>query len=245
MGRKNKKRTKKNTGSRLNTLLVLGRKKGFLTYEEINNLLPEEIISTEQIEKVFTLLDNERIEVVDSEEEFKAHQKQTGGNGRHKKSDKERSGPSSSAADAGIEDPVKMYLRQMGQIPLLSREDEISLAKEIENKEEEYKKAVLGSPYIRDALLSLANSILAKKVNIEEVIKDATVAKKEEDALKPIERLVRKIRASKKGRSITELCLEFNFCISVIEDFAKEIRAAISEIDSIDREISRMRKRRI
>ena len=247
---KKKKRAhngKENIQSNFDRLLTLGRKKGHLTYEEINDYLPEDIISSEQIEKVFAVLDKEKIAIVDSEEEFKQAQKKEGnGGGRKVEPDnKIESETVLESGEGGIEDPVKMYLRQMGQIPLLSREEEIRLAQEIENKEEEYKRIVLASPYIKEAVLSLVNDILAKKVNVEEVMKEEANVKKEDDALKRIEKLARRIRASRKGHSIIETCLEFNFCTSVIEDFAGKIRIAISEMDAIDKEIERMRRRRV
>ena len=247
---KKKKRAhngKENIQTNFDRLLTLGRKKGHLTYEEINDYLPEDIISSEQIEKVFAVLDKEKIAIVDSEEEFKQAQKKEGNGGRRKvePDNKIESETVLESGEGGIEDPVKMYLRQMGQIPLLSREEEIRLAQEIENKEEEYKRIVLASPYIKEAVLSLVNDILAKKVNVEEVMKEEANVKKEDDALKRIEKLARRIRASRKGHSIIETCLEFNFCTSVIEDFAGKIRIAISEMDAIDKEIERMRRRRV
>ena len=246
--KKSKKRTKAktNTNGRMDKLIALGKKKGYLTYEEINDSLPEDIIDTEQIEKVFQALDREKVDIVDSEEEFKTRQKTSGGNGKQKAdSNKRGTGSSVDIVVTGIEDPVKMYLRQMGQIPLLSREEEIRLAQEIEKAEEEYKRAVLSCPYVKDPVLTLANKMLIQEINIEEIAKEEPKVKKEGDALRKIERLTRKIRASRKGKNIVELCLEFNFCTSVAEDLAKEIRAAISEMDSIDREIQRMRRRRI
>lgn len=246
--KKSKKRTKvkTNTNGRMDKLIALGKKKGYLTYEEINDSLPEDIIDTEQIEKVFQALDKEKVDIVDSEEEFKARQKTSGGNGRQKAdSNKRETGSSVDTVVTGVEDPVKMYLRQMGQIALLSREEEIRLAQEIEKAEEEYKRAVLSCPYVKDPVLTLANKMLIQEINIEEIAKEEPKVKKEGDALRKIERLTRKIRASMKGKNIVELCLEFNFCTSVAEDLAKEIRAAISEMDSIDREIQRMKRRRI
>ncbi|MFH1478531.1 MAG: RNA polymerase sigma factor RpoD [Candidatus Omnitrophota bacterium] len=220
-------------------LIALGNKKGFLTYEEINNHLPENVISEPDIEKVFTILDNEKISIVDSEEEYK-EKKKTSGVEKVKPSSEKRS------EIVSIEDPVKMYLRQMGQIPLLTREEEIRLAKEIEKAEEDYKNIVLSSPHIKDSILALTNDILDRRINMEEVMKEEpTDIKKEEDTFKRIEKLVRKIRASKKGRSILNICLNFNLCTSAIENFSKDIGSAIAEMDSIDREILRMRKRRI
>ncbi|MFC1667258.1 RNA polymerase sigma factor RpoD [Candidatus Omnitrophota bacterium] len=242
---KRNKKTRKNTNLLFDKLLVLGKKKGFLTYEEINDFLPEDIISAEQMEKVFAVLDNEKIDIVDSEQEFKDHQKNGGGNGKHKQNIAKR-GTETSLENVrpGIEDPVKMYLRQMGQIPLLSREEEIRIAQEIEKAEEEYKIAVLSCPYVKDGVLRLLNNILSQQVNMEEMVKEEPKVKKEGDALKKIERLTRRAKASKKGKSILEICLQFNFCISVVEDFAKSIRAAISEMDSIDIDIKKMKRRK-
>jgi len=232
---------------KIGRLLTLGRKKGYITYEEINDFLPEDVISAEEIEKVFSILDSEKIAVVDSEEEYRARIKEMDddGNGRHKDEKAIVEGLPLDEEISNVEDPVKMYLRQMGQIPLLSRDEEIRLAQEIEAREEEYKDTVLKCPYIKDAVLSLANDILERKVNIEEVVKEEPSIKKEEDLYKKIELLAKKIRSVKKGHDISKLCHEFNFCTSVIERFANEIHLAIQEMDSIDREIERMRRRKM
>lgn len=247
--RKLAKKEEKNNKDQFDKLLTLGKKKGFLTYEEVNDYLPEDIISAEQIEKVFQSLDGEKIQIVDSEEVFKAAQEhsEAEGNGKRKTgaNKKKLESTPGGTVNSGIEDPVKMYLRQMGQIPLLSREEEIRLAQEIEKAEDEYKEAVLSSPFIKDSVLSLANNMLVKELNLEEVTKEVSGVKKEQDALRKIERMTKKIKAARKGQNIMEMCLEFNFCASVIEDLAKGICAAINEMDSIDREIQRMRKRRI
>jgi len=249
---KTKKGTKKkrNIESQFEKLLALGKKKGHLTYEEINDFLPEEVISSDQIEKVFSMLDKENIEVIDTEQEIKTgHKEEDGGNGKHVLDSARHSGSEPTEAretvDIGIEDPVKMYLRQMGQISLLSRQDEIRLAQEIEKAEEEYKMAVLSSPFIKEEVLSLANRLLSRSINMEEVIKEEPKLKTEALIFKKINGLVRKIRAARRGVNIMNLCMEFNFCTSVIDDMANSIRMAISEMDAIDREVQRMRRRRI
>ena len=244
---KGKKTT--DTENQFDKLVALGRKKGHLTYEEINNFLPEEITSSEEIEKVFTMLDKENIEIVDSADEVKPVNKEdASGTKQAFDTDRRNAAESLEAAeviDIGIEDPVKMYLRQMGQIPLLSRQDEIRLAQEIEKAEEDYKRAVLSSPFIKDEVLALANRILSRSVNMEEIIKEDPKIKTETLIFKKITNLVRRIRAARKGSNIMELCLEFNFCISVIDDMSNGIRMAISEMDAIDKEIQKMRRRRI
>jgi len=232
-------------------LVALGRKKGYLTYEEINEFLPEEMIASDQIEKVFSVLEKENIEVVDSEEEAKSankeeaadDSKQALGADRHPAVEPVEA--RETVVDIGIEDPVKMYLRQMGQIPLLSRQDEIRLAQEIEKAEEDYKRTILSSPFIKEEVLALANRILTRSVNMEEIIKEEPKLKTEALVFKKITNLAARIRAARKGSSIMEPCLEFNFCISIVDNMSNSIRMAISEMDAIDREIQRMRRRRI
>src|SRR3989338_9101508 len=117
---------KKNIKDHFDKLKALGKKKGYLTYEEINDSLPEDIISADQIERVFSALDNEEIQIVDSEQEYKARKKENAAPEKSKEDiDKDSGDHTSQDVSVGIEDPVKMYLRQMGQIPLLSREEEI------------------------------------------------------------------------------------------------------------------------
>lgn len=236
---------KKNIKYHFDKLKALGKKKGYLTYEEINDSLPEDIISADQIERVFSALDNEEIQIVDSEQEYNARKKEDAAPEKSKEIDKDSGDHTPQDVSVGIEDPVKMYLRQMGQIPLLSREEEIRLAQEIEKAEEEYKRSVLDCPYIKDSVLSLSNSILNQEVNIEEVIKAEPAVRKEGDTFKNIENLIRRIKASKRGKSIIDLCLGFNFCTSVIEDFLKKIRLGIAEMDSIDKEIEKMQRRKM
>ncbi|MDP2922013.1 MAG: RNA polymerase sigma factor RpoD [Candidatus Omnitrophota bacterium] len=252
MKKETKEKAKKalNIESQFEKLVALGRKKGHLTYEEINEFLPEEIISSDQIEKVFSILEKENIEVVDSEEEAKSANKEEGADDSKQAlgSDRHPAEPAEAretVVDIGIEDPVKMYLRQMGQIPLLSRQDEIRLAQEIEKAEEDYKRTVLSSPFIKEEVLALANRILSRSVNMEEIIKEEPKLKTEALVFKKITNLARRVRAARKGSNIMEPCLEFNFCISIVDGMSNSIKMAISEMDAIDREIQRMRRRRI
>ena len=231
-------------------LVALGKKKGQLTYEEINDFLPEDAVSPEDIEKIFVILEKENVEIVDSEEELKPANKEDAEQGKQmfntdRRIVAEPGEASEPVVDIGIEDPVKMYLRQMGQIPLLSRQDEIRLAQEIEKAEEDYKRAVLSSPFVKDEVLAFSNRILTRSVNMEEIIKEDPKIKTEALIFKKITNLVRRIRAARKGSNIMELCLEFNFCIFIVDDMSNGIKTAISEIDAIDREIQRMRRRRI
>ena len=120
----------------LSRLISLGKRQGYLTYEQINNLLPSEITSSEKIEEVITALTEKNIEITTSaiqrgvefdEEGVEKKDKAIGGETKALETDFE---------STRMDDPVRLYLRQMGQISLLTREQEIDLAKRIEEAEE-------------------------------------------------------------------------------------------------------------
>ena len=120
-------------------LVSLGRKKGYLTYDEVNNLLPEEVTSGDQIDKILNLFDDMDIEVVDEAERPKA----VGSPAPQQEEESAEAGPEFVPSTIGrTDDPVRMYLREMGKTPLLTREGEIQIAKRIEAGHKEIAEAV-------------------------------------------------------------------------------------------------------
>ena len=123
-----------------------GKSKGFLTYEELNAVLPDESSSPERVDNILMLLDEMGIELVDTGTDEAPRRvkkgKAAGGNG--------------GASRERIDDPVRMYLTQMGEIPLLTRKEELMLAKKIELTRKRFRKKVLES----DASVARANKIL-------------------------------------------------------------------------------------
>src|SRR5579872_3731757 len=114
----------------MKALIEQGKKKGYLTYEEINNCLPDDSVSPEKLDQLLMTLDEQGIEIVDKpdgEEEEKAAPPDIIDDHAHDEHDDELRRKSAEK----IDDPVRMYLTQMGEIPLLSREEELRLAKMI------------------------------------------------------------------------------------------------------------------
>jgi len=115
-----------------------GRKKGFLTYREMNSLLPEEVAPAEQIDNILNLFDEMEIEVADEAERPKAV-------GASEPQEEESSEVELDIVPSSVgrtDDPVRMYLREMGKTPLLTREGEIRIAKRIEEGRKEVADAV-------------------------------------------------------------------------------------------------------
>jgi RNA polymerase primary sigma factor len=143
-------------------LLAVGKERGFLAYDEINESLPDEISSSpDEIEEVFSLLESHGITVVDADA-------------------REQLGPSGSAAvpkeaakdekeDEGKEvvpgplektnDPVRMYLREMGTVPLLTREGEVRIARRIERGERRIMNALARSAWVHDEIRQIGERI--------------------------------------------------------------------------------------
>ena len=120
----------------LKLLLERGKEKGFVTYEELNELLPEDAVSPEKIDKILMTLDEMGIDILDEADEAAA--------AKEDESDVLEEVEEEEITDR-IDDPVRMYLTQMGEIPLLSREEEIALAKKIEVTRKRYRNKVLES----------------------------------------------------------------------------------------------------
>jgi len=148
----------------LKALVTKGKKRGFLTYEEINEVLPQDETSAETIDEVMMFFDEMNIEVVDKDKvkELQAE----------KKSRERKSGDASVAEFGSVTDPVKMYLREMGLVTLLSREGEVEIAKKIESGEQEVLKALLETTTGVEAILTLGERIENGALRPKHVLRD-------------------------------------------------------------------------
>ena len=221
----------------LEKLIALGKEKGHLTFEEVNNLLPEEVTSSEDIDEIFAVLEKEKIEIIDAEEEKEL--KEEGLEEEEEKAHKPEPEAEEIPRMAQMEDPVRMYLKQMGQISLLTREQELDLAKKIKEAEMRFRESVFECSFCRKEILRLVNDILARQVNIDEVV-DIDPTEKIEKVIKKIQRLMKRLRGAKKTTNLVPLLTEFKFSTSVVEDLAAGMKSMLYEIEKIDRDAIRL-----
>ncbi|MDD5237228.1 MAG: sigma-70 family RNA polymerase sigma factor, partial [Candidatus Omnitrophica bacterium] len=213
-------------------LITLGKQKGFLTYDEVNNLLPEDLSSTEDIDRVFDLLGSEDIQIVENEESMAQEKEEQEAK---EEALEEQQVKSEERVVMPLDDPVKMYLKQMGSISLLSREKEIELAQRIEQAEIEFREALFSTAFACKEALEAANSILKGKLSIEEAVKDEIKVRKG-PVMRRISRLCEKLkRRISRGVYNAEVITQFNFSNFVIEDIAKRLNRIINEIERIER----------
>ncbi len=138
---------------RIKTLVQKGKEKGFLTYEELNDILPDNtLMQPEKIDEILMMLDELGIDLI---EETEVETRDTTGTEGEKSHEEESKFDESGTITEKIEDPVRMYLTQMGGISLLSREEEISLAKKIETTRKGYLRKIFKSDFSQEACLKI------------------------------------------------------------------------------------------
>ena len=149
-------------------LIDLGKEKGFLTYDEVNEVLPADIVSSDQIDDVMSMFGEHDIEIVDSASKVRLKQRTPGSTERPRTEEEEENDDEFSKTN----DPVRMYLRKMGSVSLLTREGEVEIAKRIEEGERRLLEVVLNSPIAIREILSLGDRLKKAKMRVKEVVKD-------------------------------------------------------------------------
>ncbi|MFY3742804.1 RNA polymerase sigma factor RpoD [Anaeromyxobacter sp. Red801] len=157
--------------SEVKELMARGREKGFLTYDEVNDALPSDI-GSDQIDDVMSMFGEHDIEVVDgAEKKMKLPDKPP--EPEAKAESEEEKEEEDDAGYGKSNDPVRMYLRKMGSVSLLTREGEVEIAKRIEEGEKEILAAVLSSSIAIREILELGERLRKGKIRVREIIKDA------------------------------------------------------------------------
>lgn len=152
----------------MDRLLQLGGDKKFLSYDDLNRELPENVVSPDDIEDVLQKLDASNIHVADSDERLIEQAAAIATDDED--SDEELELDLSAGALEKTNDPVRLYLREMGVVPLLTREGEVAIAKRIERGQIKTNKAISRSPIAVAELLKMGEELQELKLNIREVV---------------------------------------------------------------------------
>ncbi len=157
-------------------LISIGKEKGYLTYEELNSKLPAEMVSSEQFGNLMTMfgeMDIEIIEAADGDRFPKARDREevVGVNEENEAlEENEKEIDLTPGVLSRTDDPVRLYLKEMGSVALLSREGEIEIAKRIEEGKRDMATAVCGMPMTMEFVLLLREKLKSGKVGVREIV---------------------------------------------------------------------------
>jgi len=162
----------RNMDQGIDVLVASGKAQGYITYEQVNDFLPDETVSPEEIDGILHKLDEEGIELIDGADVNEAEES------RNRTAKSEESQEEEATLDKEeleairrIDDPVRMYLTQMGEIPLLTREQEISLAKKIEITRKALRRAVLDNHLAQEMAAQMMSRIARGETPVDRVLR--------------------------------------------------------------------------
>ncbi|EEF60724.1 RNA polymerase sigma factor RpoD [Pedosphaera parvula] len=164
-------------------LVLLAKEQGHLTYDDINDALPDTVVTPDDLDQVYTKLNNLEIEIVDAAEVDRVKQPEA----EEQEDEKGR-------LDI-LDDPVRMYLRQMGKVPLLTREQEVAICKRIEEAENEQRRIIYSFGFAAKEHIALAEKLISEppKERFDRVIVDKKIDSRDRH-LKALRQLVKKVR---------------------------------------------------
>ncbi len=179
-------------------LISLGKEKGFLTYDELNNTLPAEVVASDQFGTIMSMFGEMDIEIVDSQEGERYQKSNENEEAAEEGEEGEALEESEKEIDltpgalSRTDDPVRLYLKEMGSVALLSREGEIEIAKRIEEGKKDIASVVYGMPMTIEFVLSLRDQLKNGKIDVREIV--PVVETEEEFDEEPVERDYEELR---------------------------------------------------
>ena len=229
-------------------LIRLSKEQGYLTYADINEALPESVDNPEDIENVISILQNLEIDILDPDEVDNYKQRQ-------EEAEEEESRTSNNDI---LDDPVRMYLKQMGQVPLLTREQEVEISKRIETAEMNAQAALFALGPVGKHLSDLGEKLLLRTERFDRLVIDKKIESREA-YFKNLQKLVETTRSNdaiateawadaqkakdekakknalirfKKRDNVLRACyVKYYFKLKVFEDFLIELRPKIHEVE--------------
>lgn len=188
-------------------MIDTGKEKGYLTYGEVNDLIPEGITSADDLDDLLTTINTQGIDVLNGEDKFEGRDKY--GDESEENEDVELDLTPGQLEKTN--DPVRMYLREMGTVPLLTREGEVEIAKRIERGQMRVMKAISRSSIVIREIIALGEDLKRGVRNVKEVVtfdedeltEDVLSARVKATA-KRIDALVKHLHAAEEAQAVLE-----------------------------------------
>ena len=251
-------------------LINLGKEKGYLLYDEVNDVLPDDINSSKDLDSIFYLFGDAGIEVIDSEQQLEAVKRKT----RSKSTDEDDQPDSPTESLEKTNDPVRMYLREMGTVPLLTRQGEVEIAKRIEKGQKSVIKALSRSPVVVGEISKYGEKLRKNGLSIKHLVQlndeelaDEVLEKRRKAVLKRIDEITvleaeaakvrRRLAKSKKDskrykRLLSQLARyripmarivrDLELVSQVHQELVEGVKRAVDRIVTLERESKKLKK---
>src|SRR5438876_4849622 len=182
-------------------LINIGKEKGYLLYDEVNELLPSEITSSDELDDLFNTFGSAGIEVIDSDQKYLRDEKVI-----------DRTGEGAEELELDLtpgtldktNDPVRMYLREMGTVPLLTREGEVEIARRIERGKLAVIKSISRTPLVAKKVILLGDQLKSGDRTIRELVIFNDEEINDERIAERRRQVQRQIDAVRKARAVSE-----------------------------------------
>ncbi|HVX66223.1 MAG TPA: RNA polymerase sigma factor RpoD [Bryobacteraceae bacterium] len=251
---------------RLKQLMDVGKEKGYVLYDEVSDLLPDDITTGPELDDILVNLDGAGVEILEEPKLEKIE-------------DSEELLETELAQDFSdkTNDPVRMYLREMGTVPLLTREGEIELAKRIERGQNAVRKSLSRSPLITREVISLGEDLARFTVSVRDllllpdlVVNEESLESQKQEILRTIEEIERNYRRAQQFRQklmaiprtmkpkqhralryclarltvrISQSIRSIPFCSPVQRRLVDCVRRAVEDFKPLEREVARIQRR--
>ncbi|NGZ10616.1 MAG: RNA polymerase sigma factor RpoD [Nitrospira sp. LK70] len=182
-------------------LITIGKEKGFLTYDELNSTLPAEVVSSDQFGSIMAMFGEMDIEIIDAGDGDRPQKRSDGEVGEDvedvesdSEEDNDKAIDLTPGALSRTDDPVRLYLKEMGSVALLSREGEIEIAKRIEEGKNDIASVIYGMPMTIEFVLALRDQLKNAKIDVREIVPVQETEEDFEEDQPPVERDYEELR---------------------------------------------------
>lgn len=182
-------------------LIRLAKEQGYLTYEDLDEHLPEGVSNPEHLDAIISQLRGVEIEIIEASDvdRVKEVRKEDDDDKDEKEEKEEKEEKADSKLDI-LDDPVRMYLKQMGQVPLLTREQEVEISKRIEDAELKVQELLYGFGFVARAHVDLAQKLIDQRERFDRVILDKKIESRER-YMKALPRLCQQVKRATDSTS--------------------------------------------